>query len=227
MLFLNKFSIVKFYLVIIALFLLLLFFQYKNNSNIYTYFIYKQQINKITLENENFELKSKLMELQKENEYLAKYKEIYNSIAKTTHIKAFLEIKYANNNQNGRYIIAKSNKDVKNNDLVVDKYGVLIGRVIESNSSIIKVQLINDNKSNLPVVANGIDGIIKGTDKKDCQIVFENFNQKVPQDGSLVLTSGFEGFIHFGVVVGRIKLKDNNVCIENDNIKHLDKLIVI
>ena len=206
---------------------ILLFAQYRTGVILQSYFFIKKLEKNKDIYNELVELNSQLLELKKENSYLLKYKEIYNKIGRN-RIKSFLEVKYINNNQNGKYIIAYSNNDVKKNDLVVDKYGILIGRIVDKKDDIVKVQMITDYNSNIPVNINETDGLIYGSYSSKCNILFQNLSNITPNEGDVVMTRGFENLLTSGVIVGKVKsINNNTVCIENKNIDNIDKLVVI
>ena len=157
------------------------------------------------LSNKVIELNSRVLELQKQNQALSQYQEIYNKISKKWNKKAFLEIKYFNNNINGKYLIANASNIVNVNDLVVDKYNIFIGRVIAINNTngnnIVKVQLLTDKKSNIPVIVNGADGIAFGSDDTDCKIEFQNLTDKDVYNDDVVLTSGTDNLIMLIILI--------------------------
>lgn len=183
------------------------------------------------LSNKVIELNSRVLELQKQNQALSQYQEIYNKISKKWNKKAFLEIKYFNNNINGKYLIANASNIVNVNDLVVDKYNIFIGRIVAINNTngnnIVKVQLLTDKKSNIPVIVNGADGIAFGSDDTDCKIEFQNLTDKDVYNDDVVLTSGTDNLTIRGIIAGKIKIIKNKICIENFNVNNFDKLMVI
>ncbi|MFZ6036062.1 MAG: rod shape-determining protein MreC [Patescibacteria group bacterium] len=104
-------------------------------------------------------------------------------------------------------IINKGDRDgIQNGYPVISGSGVLIGKIIDTNSSIAKVLLLNDNQSQVSgIIQNEAKspGIVKG------QFGISLVMQLIPQgdsvsQGSVVTTSGLEESIPADLLIGRI-----------------------
>ena len=211
-------------------------FQKKNQLNLVSYIynkVYRSDIymvDKIALESEILQLKKKIT-------YYEKYQELYNNINNNLIPISVLEVIFYDKKQNEKYIIAKSSNNVDVNDVVIDKYNFLIGRIIYVNkkNNIVKVQTIDDIKSFIPATAKGVNGMITGTNSEKCKIEFKLLNADITTTTSdllknsniLVLTSGKGSLIPNGVIIGKMNNINDKYCINNDNINNFDKLMVI
>ena len=172
----------------------------------------KTSITKEKAEIEN--LISQNAQLRYKLEQLSKYDEIYNSLQKTHKIKSFLDVKYANLNLENKYIIASTNQNVALNDVVVDKNGFLIGRIVAKNKNVVKILPIESKASSIPVISsNGIIGILQGIGYKHCECEFITLNNEILENNALVTTSGIESLIQGGIIVGRINIQGKKICV--------------
>ncbi|MBI5038033.1 MAG: rod shape-determining protein MreC [Candidatus Kerfeldbacteria bacterium] len=170
-----------------------------------------------------------LENLQKDNEQLReeiaaltnKNLKLQNTIDDADDIREQLEFINSNDIQtvNGKIIgrasdeylrtviINKGDADgIKIGNPVITGSGILYGRVIDTNRSISKVLLLNDNQSELSVIVSNdarSPGILKG------QFGLSLIMQLIPQSdtisiGDLVITSGLEESIPSDLLIGKI-----------------------
>ena len=124
---------------------------------------------------------------------------------------------------NSKFIIATINtNNAQLNDIVLDANDYLIGRVVDVlDNGLLKIQQIEDNKAYIPsvILEHSLIGYIVGYGGVDCNIVFEtdeSFDVSKINDGDMVVTSGFDNFIPYGMNVGRIKKYKGKLCINRD-----------
>lgn len=181
----------------------------------------------LLLEQENFKLKKELL-------ILKKYKDIYTELNKNFDIISIANIVVLDYNYKN-FIIAKTYKQVNLNDIVVDRFGFLVGRVVKTdNDKIIKIQLLNNLLSYIPVktIKGNVYGAIYGNpNDKECSIVLtdyigDNINDNI-KDGTQIITSGEYNLIPQGINVGIIKTKNDKYCVEQQAELNFDILIVV
>ena len=210
----NSYKNYKIYLFVAIFALIILLFQDK--KLFYMHFFNLNKKTSITKEKAKIEnLISQNAELQHKLEKLSKYDEIYNALHKTNKIKSLLDVKYVKLNLENKYIIASTNQDTALNDVVVDKSGFLIGRIIAKNKNIVKILPIDSKTSSIPVISSdGITGIMHGVGRKHCECEFITLDNKTPENNALVTTSGIESLVQGGIIVGRTNIKRNKICVD-------------
>ena len=196
------------------------------------YFLQKKQENVIMAEKNNkiSALNTQITLLKQENNLIKKYNYLYDSFKEkySYNIKYISDNFYVINSASEKSItMIATNKKIKKNSLVVDENNILIGRVVENNKRFIKVQLLSDKQSNIPAYAGNSDGIISGTNNEKCKIIFSNLSTNKPNNGDIVITSGFEDMTLKGVIIGTIKKNNNMFCVENNSINNFKTAIII
>ena len=168
-------------------------------------------------------------QLQHKLEKLSKYEEIYKSFHTTANkIKSFLDVKYVNLALENKYIIATANNDVKLNDVVLDKNGFLTGRIIAKNKNIVKILPIDNKTSSIPVVSsNGVVGLLQGNGLKHCECEFITLSSQLPDNNTLVVTSGIENLTQGGIIVGKTNIKGKQICVNLYRKNDLRSLVVL
>lgn len=227
---LDKIETTTFYIIVSLFLVLFVSIERKYDFHIHPIKVYLSKLpdKERLIELKIVELNSQIATLKQENEYLNKYKTTYTNLKKIHNVKSLVEVKYISNSVNGRYLTAQTEKTVKRNDLVVDDKNILIGRIVGVNDeNNVKIQLLSDIYSNIPVYVNDCYGIIYGTNDKNCKIAFQNLSTTEPKDGDLVITSGFENLTIRGVVAGAVINSNGTWCVDNKNIDYIDKLAVI
>ena len=218
-------------LVVLCICFCLLFFQFKTGTNLRNYIFVKfssqNKINKsdANIVVSNFRLQQ--LQMQKELIYLAKYKDIYDKLS-TIKPVSILEAKYVVKDDYEHSILAISNNDdIMLNDVVVDKYNMLIGRIINYDKKLTTVQLVSDIQSNIPSMCqNGANGIIHGVYSADCDIEFFSLNGIIPYNDEIVLTSGFDKLVPRGIVIGKVKINNGHYCVVSTS-NNFESLIVV
>ena len=210
----NSYKNYKIYSLVASISIIILLFQEKKIFFAHlANFDQKRSItmNKIEMNN----LLSQNAKLQYKLEKLSKYEAIYNSFEKTTNkIKSFLEVKYISFNLENKYIIASTNNNVKMDDTVLDENSFLIGRIIARNKNIVKILPIESKTSNIPVAtSNGAIGILRGVGQKHCECEFIPLSNRIPDNDTLVVTSGIESLIPGGIIVGKTNIKGSQICV--------------
>jgi rod shape-determining protein MreC len=100
----------------------------------------------------------------------------------------------------------------KNDPVVVDR-GVLVGKIAEVNKNSSVVQLINDNNSKLAATIINMErsiGLIEGGYGISVRMGFIPQNEQV-EIGDVVITSGLEDSMPYGLVVGTIESIEKEV----------------
>lgn len=105
-------------------------------------------------------------------------------------------------------VIDKGYADGVEKDMIIlDKYGHLLGRIVEPISlKEARVQLITDNLSGVGIYTDKsrIFGILKGTGEKMCILGHVLSTERAISPGESVWTSGHDGIYPQGIQVGRI-----------------------
>ena len=178
-------------------------------------------------------LSQKIQLLEMQLKQYETFKQMYENLNKKANhgkIKTLLRVDYVNNNFNGNYIVATADRDVKifKNDIVINKNGVFIGRVIKVMEDKVKIQLINDQLSHIPVTTNnGAEGFTSRTIDSDCEISFEPINAIKPAKDDFVFTSTDGNMIKNKVFIGKIFYKNNKICIDIPQIQDKLNLAII
>ena len=187
----------------------------------------KKQIQQTNLQQKIIDLQNQIIELKYENQKLNEYKNIYQSIGKTYNVIAIAEINYINQNNNGHYILASVNKNININNLAVNKDKKMIGRVVENKNNRIKIQLLTNKYSNIPVYIGNSEGIIYGTGENKCRIAYQNLSKIEPKDGDIVITSGAENLTRRGILIGEVYTDGKNKCINADFNYNINQVAII
>ena len=181
-------------------------------------------------ENKNESEYKELVETAKKIIYLQKYDNIYTALKPNFSAAAILEPIYLYNVQNTHYLFAKTNSDVQNNGIVVDKTMSLVGRIVAVNAKNVKIQLLNDVKFSAPAFAtiSGVYGIVSANNDEKCELVFDTLNSKdKPQDNDLIITSGENNLVPRGIDIGFVKVINDKICIQRKASPNIDTLVVI
>ena len=124
---------------------------------------------------------------------------------------------------NNKFIIATTGGgNVKLNDIAMNKNDYIIGRVIDVlGDGVLKIQQIEDDKAYIPsvILGHSLSGYVNGYNDAECSVVFETdetFDLSKINDGDIVLTSGIDNFIPYGMNIGRIKKYKGKLCISRD-----------
>ena len=216
----------SFNLLIVIFSIIVLFFQYSNRINFYDSF-YRIFNYFSTNYIKNYEYYDKIVSeninLKKEKAFLLKTTE--KNIKKNNEFNnkkySKIDVIYINNNQNGNFIIGKTLENLSINDVIVDKEGFLVGRVVffEKKSKNVKIQLITDLDSNFPVsnIEENIYGFIKGTNDTNCVVelnILNKQNNTSIRNGDIIITSNIENLFPKGIIVGDIDINEDRFCIK-------------
>ena len=124
---------------------------------------------------------------------------------------------------NSKFIIAMmNNNNVKINDIAINANNYLIGRVIDIfGNGMLKIQQIEDGKAYIPsiILQHSLTGYVNGYSGVGCDVIFDadgTFDVSNINDDDIVLTSGFNDFIPYGINIGRIKKQKGKLCINRD-----------
>lgn len=189
--------------------------------------------NKI-IKKENLDLKIELLKLDILEDENQELKNILNFVAKNSILD--YTIKKINILNRGDFInkaqITLSEDDkIKENDLVVDNEGNLVGRIVNLNNKYAEILLLTDSKSKLPAkLANSkIKVLLEGNENTNLKIGFflgEKFNLK---DGELAFTSDDGDVLQDGIPIGKIiKKKNGEFFVKiNANLGSIDYVIIL
>ena len=135
---------------------------------------------------------------------------------------------------NSKFIIAKIDSDnIKLNDIAIDKNDYIIGRVIDVfDNGMFKIQQIEDDRAYMPslILGHSLGGYVNGYNGLTCNMVFEtddDFDMSKINDGDVVVTSGFDNFIPYGLNIGRIKKYKDKLCIERDVDRYISTFKIV
>jgi len=96
---------------------------------------------------------------------------------------------------------------LEKNMMVLDRYGNLVGRIIEPLSSRqARVQLVTDIESGVSVTSqeNKVVGVLSGDGRGGCDLEYILSTETGIQAGEKVITSGMDGLYPPGILVGEI-----------------------
>ncbi len=169
--------------------------------------------NKI-LKKENLNLKIKLLKLNILEDENKELKNILNFVSKNYITKYTIKkINILNKNSfiNRAEIEIKNNDNISENDLVIDNYGNLVGRVINIKDNYAEILLITDNISKFPAKLENskVKVLLEGDESKTLKINFflgEKFNIKENEN---VFTSSDGDVIQEGIRIGKV-VKNKN-----------------
>jgi cell shape-determining protein MreC len=120
-----------------------------------------------------------------------------------------------NSGQRGRYLIAtnKNNISIPIFSSVISN-GAFIGRVISVHNEYVKIMLINNYYSKIPVYLSksGLHGIMSGGDS--LQIKYLEMKDIKDLDGDIVITSGAIEDMVAGIPVGIVKIDGDDVLVK-------------
>ena len=193
----------------------------------------KKDFNNLQYQEQIAGLSQKIQSLEIQLQQYEAFKKMYENLNKyptRNKIKTLLRVEYVNKNFNGNYIVATADRDVKifKNDIVINKNGVFIGRVIKVVENKVKIQLINDQLSHIPVATNnGTEGFTYKSIDSDCDIFFEPINSIKPTNNDFVFTSSKGGLMKNKVFVGKIFYKNDKICIDIPQIRDQLNLSII
>ncbi len=167
------------------------------------------------IKSQNEKLREENLSLRYENEFLLKALERYRSLEEIKegllkfhqNILTCRTITFDASNPQKSIVINKGSLDgIKRDMVVIDRYGKLVGRVIEPVTfKEARVQLITDVESGVSVFSRGRDilGILSGDGKGKCVLKYVLSTREV-QPGERLLTSGFDKIYPPGIEVGEI-----------------------
>lgn len=224
-----KLTFTKILYIAIGIFLLLVILQAVNKTFFnflqtpYLYFKDSKKVNSENMWQVMFQdEKSKNLTLQKQLVLNNECRKILNSISISyQYITTGASIFFSKGSN--KFIIATTNSgNVKLNDIAINKNDYIIGRVVDVlNDGVLKIQQIEDDKAYIPsiILGHSLIGYVNGYNDAECRIVFETdevFDTSKINDGDIVVTSGFDNFIPYGMNIGRIKKYKGKLCINRD-----------
>jgi len=168
------------------------------------------------VQSQNRKMKDEMFFLRQENnllrnalENLRSAKEIEESLLRLhENILVAQVIGFDASNFYKSAVINKGSLDgLKKDMIVLDKYGSLVGRII--NPVALKesrVQLITDNESGVGVFSQSkeVMGILSGDDKGYCFLEYIHVTTEDIYEGEDIITSGKDGLFPSGIKVGKI-----------------------
>lgn len=190
--------------------------------------------NNKNLKKENLDLKIKLLELSTLEDENKELKTILNFVSKnyiTKYTIKKINILSKNTFISRAKIEVKNNDNIKENDLVIDSGGNLVGRIINVENNSAEILLLTDTLSKLPakLEKSKIKILVEGNESENLKINFflgEKFNIK---DGEMVVTSNDGNVLRDGIPIGRV-IKDKNGIFKvkiNTNLSKLDYVIIL
>lgn len=195
----------------------------KTTDNMVLYFKNFGQV--FTLYNDNVKLKAENLELK---EYYLQYnllkhknEELSKLVKLVENIKPeFISARLVGMNQgilnHTALIVLNEKHSVKKGQLVINSLG-LIGKIKESGIRFARVQLISDYNSRIPVTLLGskLKAVASGNNSKCLDLLFLKDEGQV-QVGELVVTSGDGDLITDGIMVGKVVVENNKLCIRSE-----------
>ena len=201
--------------------------------NIDNYLVHFRDVDIINknLVKQNFDLKTKLFgveNLEKDNQEL---KNILNIVLKQDKSNYTLaKINIISNSSFVSKIETKSNPLIKNNDLVVDDSGNLVGKIINSDSKKSDILLAVDPNFKIgAILADSMNKVIlsgNGSNLMDINYFLgQDFNIV---DGERVITSNDANVNQAGINIGIIKKIDGKFFVElTSNLTKLDYVVIL
>lgn len=174
------------------------------------------------------EEKSKNLALQKQLVLNNECKKVLNSMSSSyQYITTGASIFFSKGSN--KFVIAIINSDdVKLNDIAIDANDYIIGRVVDIfGTGMLKIQQIEDDKAYIPsiILGRSLIGYVNGYNDAECSVVFETdeaFDTSKINNGDIVVTSGFDNFIPYGMNVGRIKKYKGKLCIDRNADRYIN-----
>lgn len=181
----------------------------------------------VLLKKENLDLRVKLLNLnilEQENQDL---KEVLNFTTKNNILDySIRKINILNNKDFiNRATIKINDSNTKENDLVVDSKGNLVGRVINVSGNYAEVLLLTDITSKVPARLNNsrVRVLLTGNESKNLNIEFFLGEQFNINEGELVFTSSDGNIIQEGIAIGKV-VKDKKGKFKVEINSHLDRV---
>ena len=230
-----KLTFTKILYIAIGIFLLLVILQAVNKTFFnflqtpYLYFKDSKKVNSENMWQVMFQdEKSKNLTLQKQLVLNNECRKILNSISISyQYITTGASIFFSKGSN--KFIIATTNSgNVKLNDIAINKNDYIIGRVVDMlNDGVLKIQQIEDDKAYIPsiILGRSLIGYVNGYNDAECSVVFETdeaFDTPKVNNGDIVVTSGFDNFIPYGMNVGRIKKYKGKLCIDRNADRYIN-----
>ena len=178
------------------------------------------------LEAENEKLKviiNNLSYISEENKALRKLNKFVSSKG-TLVLSGNIAVKNPNAYSKEIRILAGSDHNVKEGQIVLDKHG-LLGRVTTVGQSTSTILLITDPVSKIPVVFPkiGNKGILSGSHDSNLEISLLE-KEKLPAVNDVVITSGDGGFFPPGLIIGNVLSVGSNGEIKIKPLFDINKL---
>ena len=230
-----KLTFTKILYIAIGIFLLLVILQAVNKTFFnflqtpYLYFKDSKKVNSENMCQVMFqEEKSKNVALQKQFILNNECGKVLNSMSNSyQYITTGTSIFFSKGSN--KFIIAIINSDdVKLNDIAIDANNYIIGRVVDIfGTGMLKIQQIEDDKAYIPsiILGHSLIGYVNGYNDAECSVVFETdeaFDTSKINNGDIVVTSGFDNFIPYGMNVGRIKKYKGKLCIDRNADRYIN-----
>ena len=184
------------------------------------------------LKKQNFKLQLELFNFELVKEENKKLKEILNVVSTKNKLDySISKINIISNTSFTSKVEIDSNNKMKINDLVIDKNGNLIGKIINIDNNKATVLLINDSNFKIPaILEKSMTKVIVSGNYSDIldinYFLGEKFNIL---ENEKVYTSDDGDTIQSGILIGNIiKTKDDNVKVRiSTDINKIDYVIVL
>lgn len=193
-------------------------------------FLNIEKINKQLIE-QNLKLKLQLFNLKILKEENYKLKEMLNVVSTENKQNYSIEkINIITNTSFTSKIEIKSNEKMKNNDLVIDKDGNLVGKIINVNDEKATILLITDHSFRIPaILEKSMTKVIVGgtfTDFLDINYFSgEKFNIL---DNEMIFTSNDGDIAQAGIPIGTVFKKNDKIKVKIfSNLNKLDYVIIL
>lgn len=184
-----------------------------------------KQINKDLIK-QNFELQTKNFKLKILEDENKELKKLLNVLSTKNEIDYSLEkINIINQTSFSNRIEIKSNNKMKNNDLVIDEFGNLVGKVINVNAKSATILLLTDKDFKIPaILEKSMTKVIIGGNLSNMldinYFLGEKFNIL---EGENAYTSDDGNISQSGILIGKVS-KDKNNIIKVDIGTKLDRI---
>lgn len=180
---------------------------------------------------QNLKLKLQLFKLKILEEENYKLKEILNIVSTENEQDYSIEkINIITNTSFTSKIEIRSNEKMKNNDLVIDKDGNLIGKVINVNNEKATVLLITDHSFKIPAILEKsmTKVIVNGSFTDFLDINYFSGEKFNIVDKEMVFTSDDGNIAQAGIPIGTVFKENNKVRVKIfSNLNKLDYVIIL
>jgi rod shape-determining protein MreC len=203
------------------------------NSKAWLTSLWSLKRDNIRFQRENFDLRLKLLEfelIQSENSELRGILDLVSQNYSDNYTIKKINTVGANGIIHSLRFSLDKNDNIAEHDLVLDKYGNLVGRVINVSDSAAEILLISDYTSKIPAKLENsrIKVILGGNGGNILDINYFFNNEQSIIYGENVYTSDDGNILQEGILIGRVMKMDKKCAVKiNSDLASLNFVVVV